>query len=43
MLELWENFQATGKISDYLQYAEQKGNYDNQGCCSLTENMGRTG
>lgn len=43
MEQFWEKFEITGKISDYLQYAERKENYDSQGCCSLTETMGRTG
>ena len=27
-MQLWEQFQKTGRIADYLQYASQKGNYD---------------
>ncbi|MDE5753955.1 MAG: hypothetical protein K2H89_05370 [Oscillospiraceae bacterium] len=41
--QLWEVFQTTGKISDYLAYADQKGIYENQRCCPVTENTGRTG
>ena len=42
-MQLWEQFQKTGRIADYLQYALQKGNYDTQGSCAFTEAVRRTG
>ncbi|MDE5769407.1 MAG: hypothetical protein K2H82_08480 [Oscillospiraceae bacterium] len=42
--QLWDVFQTTGKIADYLAYADQKGNdqenYDNQRRCSVPESTG---
>ncbi|MDE6088955.1 MAG: hypothetical protein K2G25_11320 [Oscillospiraceae bacterium] len=42
--QLWDVFQTTGKITDYLAYADQKGNdqenYDNQRCCPVPESTG---
>jgi len=37
MSELWEQFQKTGAVTDYLQYVAQKGNYDNQRSRPVTE------
>jgi len=36
-MELWEKFQSTGSIFDYLNYTAQKGNYDSQRCCPVSE------
>lgn len=41
--QLWEQFQKSGLIADYLRYAQQKGNYDNQGSCPVSETVRRTG
>ncbi len=41
--QLWEQFQQTGSVADYLQYAAQKGNYDSQGSSTFTEAIRRTG
>lgn len=43
MSDLWEQFRKTGAVADYLQYAAQKGNYDNQGSRPVTEAVQRTG
>ncbi len=37
---LWEQFQQTGAVADYLQYAAKKGSKtlaDSEGCCPGTE------
>lgn len=39
LYQLWEQFQKTGSIADYLQYAAQKGNDDNQRYCPVTETI----
>ncbi|GEM_PF-3164600 len=41
--QLWEQFQQTGSIADYLRYAAQKGCYDSQRSCPVTEAVRRTG
>lgn len=41
--QLWEQFQKSGSVADYLRYAQQKGNYDSQRSCPVSETVQRTG
>ncbi len=36
-MELWEKFEQSGKIADYLQYTAQKGTYDSERHCPDTK------
>ena len=37
--QLWEQFQKSGAIADYLLYAQQKGNYDSERSCPVSETI----